>query len=482
MRMTMTQSINNRGDVLRQRNSGTMTVLRDIKIIDFLVYGFIVLFLVFNFISDFRAELNALVQVQFLTIELLSIAFFISDKRSYSVHKFLMIYLFVFEGYAPLLQYRSGSNLWGIVLNTDELYLYSNVIVFIFLLVFEFGYRYLRYKKPGDAIGGFHNEKYPFSLTSGALLVFSLIDVLSLLYLGETGQLIGRAQTDSLVATDTIAVAAKVAVQTFCVASLLVYVLMRRCGRLTASELSQGLFKVVTVICVCLIFFPLWGSMSRFLLFAVYIMLAVMLYPSLKHPSLLLLAVFLGFVFIFPAFNFFKYHGFSDIAQFQLSSGNFDFVDFDAHQCLMITCDYAASKGYSWGMNLISAVLCFVPRAIWPAKWLPTGQVMFSDYGAAFTNVSCPMYAEFYLAFGIPGLIVFSLILGYVIRFVEESYERGSVFFQGVCIILIGMTIYIARGAMLPTFAYTFSVFIAFALAYFLARGLGRTRSVGEAV
>ena len=147
----------------------------------------------------------------------------------------------------------------------------------------------------------------------------------------------------------------------------------------------------------------------------------------------------------------------------------------------MIACDYAASKGYSWGMNLISAVLCFVPRAIWPAKWEPTGQVIFSDYGAAFTNVSCPMYAEFYLAFGIPGLIVFSLILGYLIRYLEESYERGSVFFQGVCIILIGMTIYIARGAMLPTFAYTFSVFMAFALAYLLAKGFGSIGRVGEA-
>lgn len=443
------------------------------SLLDLVVYGCILLFVFYDFVDGFRGNLSILVQMQFFAMEVLSLFFFLFDKSSYSIHKFLLLYLFVFEGFAPLQQYRSDSNLWGVIFNTDELYVYSNLLVFVFLLAFEFGYRYFRQSTPGAPTFLEQRMEARFALTTQALVSFVLLDLSAVLYLGVTGQLMGKVDSDGAMMTDTITAAVKIALQTVCIATLIVYVLMRREGRVTASAVSQSIYKGISIICIGLVYFPLWGSMSRFLLFAVYIMLVVLLYPRLRHPSLLFLAVFVGFAYVFPAFNFFKYHGFSDIFQFEFSNANFNFYDFDAHQCFMVTIDYTINRGCSWGMNILSSVLCFVPRGIWPAKWQPSGQVIFTDYGAPFANVSCPLYAEFFLAFGITGLVVLSILMGRVVKFVEESYDRGSILVQGVCVILIGMAIYIARGALLPTCAYTFSVIMSLMFAYFVAKACG---------
>lgn len=365
------------------------------------------------------------------------------------------------------------------ILNTDELYFYSNLLVFLFLIIFEFAYRALckqsinRQRKQTTVL--VHRRFFlrkSFTLCSSTLVFYIILDAVILGYLVMTGQLIGKS-TDSNTTTDTITTSFKIAMQVICFTNLLVYILMQRADKVSAASFIQVLFKIATAISIGFIFFPLWGSMSRFLLFAVYIMLVILLFPEPKYPSLLLLIVFLGFIYVFPAFNFFKTHDFSEIAQFQLSSGNFNHVDFDAHQCFMITIDYVASRGYSWGMNILSAILCFIPRSIWTAKWQPSGQVMFTDYGAEWTNVSCPIYAEFYLAFGVIGLIVFTGLLAVVVRYIENAYLRGNIYLQGIGIVLIGMSIYIARGAMLPTFAYTFSIILAFTFSYILAKSNG---------
>jgi hypothetical protein len=444
--------------------------------LDFMVYVFTLLFVVCDFFLGFTDSQNAIVQLQFMSIEILSIVFFALDRKPYSIHKFVMLYMLVFEGYAPLQQYRLGTNLWGVVLNTDELYLYSNLLVFLFLVVFEISYRLKRQRRIGPRCSPLAH----IDVTSGVLVAFIILDVITVGYLAVTGQLIGKVSDEGGATYDTIRAALKIAVQMTCITTLFVYVLARRNAAVSATRGAQRLFQVTATISVCLVFFPFWGSMSRFLLFAGYIMLIVLLCPTPKYPSILLLLMLLGFVFVFPAFNFFKTHDFSDIAQFELSSGNFNHIDFDAHQCFMITIDYVSSRGLSLGMNLLSAILCFVPRTIWPGKWQPSGRIMFETYGASWTNVSCPIYAEFYFAFGVVGLLALTILLALAIRYVEESYERWDLFGQGICIILIGMTIYIMRGAMLPTFAYTFSVVIAFALCYliaFIPRSLALVRS-----
>ena len=65
------------------------------------------------------------------------------------------------------------------------------------------------------------------------------------------------------------------------------------------------MFIVMGFACL-IIFFPLNGTISRYLLFGTYLMILHALFENYNHRSIILIIAFLGFYYVFPAFNFFK--------------------------------------------------------------------------------------------------------------------------------------------------------------------------------
>ena len=128
------------------------------------------------------------------------------------------------------------------------------------------------------------------------------------------------------------------------------------------------------------------------------------------------------------------------------------------------TVKYVESEGVLFGKNIITGFLFFVPRSIWPTKQLPSGEIIANYFNAYFTNLSNPYIAEFYLAFGIIGVIFGNIIFGIILKKLDQWLFNDNLFKLGISSIVFGMLIYLMRGAFLPTFSYTFSLIIAYCI------------------
>src|SRR5258708_2091907 len=89
-------------------------------------------------------------------------------------------------------------------------------------------------------------------------------------------------------------------------------------------------------------------------------------------------------------------------------------MDYDAYSVSSYTMLTVDSDGISWGSNILGAALFFVPRAWWPGKPPQTSWVIFGTINhtreAGTINLSTPLMAEGYYAFGWIGALLISVL------------------------------------------------------------------------
>ncbi len=144
-------------------------------------------------------------------------------------------------------------------------------------------------------------------------------------------------------------------------------------------------------------------------------------------------------------------------------------LDFDNAPQLMLGFQYAADQGFHYGWNILSAILILLPRSIWPGKSEGLGSMIISSYGVEFTNVSAPIYLEFYLDFGYPGVAVFSLLFGLLLGWANSLSRRHGRFSAAwmLNIALFAAMPIIVRGALTTGFVLMYAhlvVIAAFAM------------------
>lgn len=438
--------------------------------LDNIVYSIIGLLFCLDYIFSTIKSDSIIISLLFLMIGVVTFFEYIRDNRLFSIHKFIMIYLFVFEYLAPYKQYLTNYNIWRLASFSNTDYIVSLLLVLLFLLCYLFGTKYIfkRVKGITFVFGERKIGRKLIKINDCSLVLLTLEILLCLFYLYTTNQLIDLGVPgESTSQLDTIQIFIKVVIRFLPIASILFIFFVNKYGLVNCSKTIIRAFKMISVLAVFLIYFPLNGTIPRYFLFAVYIMLGMIILEKFKHRSIVMVCILLGFVYIFPAFNFFKYHNITEISQFVLGGLDFNFYDYDAHQIFMLTIKYCDMRDYVYGMNILTGIFCFIPRAIWSTKLYPSGQIVSSAFNASFTNLSCPIYSEFYLAFGFLGIIVFTFILSYLIKLYDKKVELNKVIPNIINVIVIGMSIYIMRGAFLPTMSYLLGMFLAVAIVYF---------------
>lgn len=126
----------------------------------------------------------------------------------------------------------------------------------------------------------------------------------------------------------------------------------------------------------------------------------------------------------------------------------------------------AHSQGFSFGENLVSALLFFFPRALWESKMSNSGEILgeflTNTYGMWFTNISCPLIGELYWAGGVPAVIIGAVFLGYLFSKIErlKVYPQYAALYLYVSFSLF----FIMRGALMPAVAFTAGGSVAFYL------------------
>ncbi|WP_395666163.1 hypothetical protein [Methylocella sp.] len=141
--------------------------------------------------------------------------------------------------------------------------------------------------------------------------------------------------------------------------------------------------------------------------------------------------------------------------------------DFDGFQSTINVVAMHDELGGKGGVNIASALFFFVPRPLWPEKSGGTGGEAALFFGYPMYNISSPLPSEFYIDFGIPGVIVFSLLFGLLIRMGDDRFafykERSDYLGQIMMATVASYIFIILRGSLVGTLGpFMVSIALAF--------------------
>lgn len=441
--------------------------MKKITRLDFIIYfGFICWFIInFTITTISIKNVNLLVSFTFFSIGIISIIGFIIDNNFLSFNKFIFIFSFLFLYLAPYYQYANDIVFWNLGSFSEHEYLYANILIIIFLLLYLFAYNIFFQKVPIFVIEKKEND----SINDFTLIIWAILSIASVVFLFFNGELIkfDKTSTDEI---DSIFTMILKIFRLFPALSLITYIFYRRKNLIKAKKKTKAFFLSTIIVCFAIIFFPLNATIGRYLLFGTYIMVFAAIFPNIKYKSLLLILAFVGFGIIFPLFNFFKYHSIMELNKLEFDFIDLGFQDYDAYQILMSTVRMVSKEGPSYGLNILTSIFCLVPRSIWHTKGYPSGEIVATFSNASFTNVSCPLIAEFYLSFGVIGLFIFTILFSLFIRIIDKGSKGNKIEYKVLNCILIGLALALLRGALLPVSTFIWSVIISFIILLFFKK------------
>lgn len=167
--------------------------------------------------------------------------------------------------------------------------------------------------------------------------------------------------------------------------------------------------------------------------------------------------LFLGILVVFPFLDIFRY-GFNGEFNFAFNSSfdQFKELHFDAFANFLASIEYTDKFDSLLGANLIGTLFFFVPSSFWEGKpegsGTRIGNYLMDHYGLNFNNLSNPLVSEFYLAFGVIGIIIgafmFALIINKVEKQALKSYENELLYG-----ILLSYLLILLRGSLIVAFS-----------------------------
>ena len=434
---------------------------------DLCVYSVILIFfVVFLTALDYSDANPAVIGTSYL-IGIISLYMAIKPQRSINLKRNIYIFYLIFFFFAPLQQYLAGTRIWvsnGMSLYYDDAdYLRTNCMILLSIAAMELGYTHsarttwLRAKKakkpappvcePIERSFGMNNT---VKRTMNVLLVIAT--AATVIALGTKG--LAFIQTENAIVEQIKHMIVFAPVVCLLVSLIVVKDGYRSCIRYFCFF---GLESAAVML-------YLSSSLARFLILgAAMAIVSYMLVDSKKRSLYFALYIF-GFFFVFSAMRRVDL-----LSSNVLSFVDFTHMDYDAYQIFMMAEKYVDANGVSYGMNLLSALCCLIPRSIASWRMESTGAILMTFAGSWFQNVSCPVLAEFYFAFGPAGVAVLSLLLGMTVKKLDNLFDRDSYFARGLAAILSGVSIYILRGALLPTFSFTLGLLIAYVVLYYIA-------------
>jgi hypothetical protein len=169
-------------------------------------------------------------------------------------------------------------------------------------------------------------------------------------------------------------------------------------------------------------------SNSRYWFGTILIALVFAIWPTLRagYRGLVVVALFTAAV-LFPYTDYFRY----EPVYRQAMSGSVLEVmsvkgDYDAQAQLTNTVDFVDSSGFFYGQQALGALLFWVPRSVWPDKPVDTGTILATYARSTNLNLSAPLWSEAYIDFGLVGVVLVFLALGYTVGRLDLSYAAAA--------------------------------------------------------
>ncbi|MFE9697339.1 hypothetical protein [Streptomyces sp. NPDC006270] len=96
--------------------------------------------------------------------------------------------------------------------------------------------------------------------------------------------------------------------------------------------------------------------------------------------------------------------------------------DYDQMVMFANTISWVDTRGHTYGRQLAGSALFFVPRAVWSGKPEDTGVRVGQWMGLRMTNLSAPLWTEFWVDFGAGGVIGGLAVVGYGAARTDRRY------------------------------------------------------------
>ena len=204
-----------------------------------------------------------------------------------------------------------------------------------------------------------------------------------------------------------------------------------------------------------------------------------------KRTKLLAIVLVVG-VTLAPLFQVFRY-AFTDPqdadpfgATTNAINQPFLSMDYDAYQLLCYTMLTVDRDGIAWGSNLLGSVLFFVPRSLWPSKPEQTSWIIYDTISHSRNpgtiNLSTPLTAEGYFAFGWAGVIGITIFYWWIISRITIKGRRDPeswAFLWRCC--LASLALILLRGTLIVAAGAVVGSFVSSAMSVYLVR-FGRWR------
>lgn len=395
------------------------------------------------------------------------------NEYAFSIDQMFWLFSLFFFGFAPLLQFLTGTYSWNLV-PTDGEVLRTNIFIFLWSASYIIGQKITlkhKIKLRRRPIQFFRKNtsapaqdvmqpQYALNYRMKPLLLAATIAVAGFfmvkvgftnMFSRSTASVSGMSQSMALLVThgfkNTV----------LFVAAL--FVLDAKQKKKITAEL------MVALLCLLLACFPL--SMARNMMASFYAGLLILMFDRTRKGRWFCMVILFGLVLMFPAVEIFRrattVTSFSDIGPLMIESIQETYLQghYDAHQMFISIQRYVKLEGFSWGYQLLGCLLFFVPRSLWPAKPYGTGQTAFETLKQhQFTNVSAPLVAESYVNFGVIGIIVIAMLFGKLVKKVDYHYWNSTESLSAIRVIYpfsIFMLFFMQRGDLMSSWAYTFA-------------------------
>lgn len=388
------------------------------------------------------------------------------DKSKYSLNKIFFLFSLLFLTVFPCYQWLINFFPWNYRFSEDSC-ISAQALVLLWNFIFFFSYRHPIVEKRIKYVR-VCSENLRLPLISKALIIIVFLFIL--IKVGNISNLIYRGQSDVAFGSDG---GSFQIIFNNCLKSVIIvafaYLLKR--NHLIKDKKIFFFFLLVFITN-----FPL--ATTRFWTAALYLGITLIFLEGKKYPRRLIDFIMLfSTLIIFPFLQLFKWLTITDLLNGKVSFAAillaYKSGDFDALSMIVRCFDYVEHYGYSYGAQLVGVPLFWVPRAIFPSKPIPSGELIAIGQYADFTNLSFPLISEFYLNFGIFGVCAGAIFTSLICRYLDRKYVVCSTIENRIPILSLVypfslmLFFFILRGSLHCSFILSVE-FISFAFFYFI--------------
>lgn len=400
---------------------------------------------------------------QFMLIGIVTVvALCIENQRcSFSASMNLYFFSYLFFFCAPLFQLSNNAFRWFLYPSIDEM-IFANTLILMGLSSFFIGNFFSLNISLTNRI---NYNMYNLKVRNNILYLFVILLSLYLLYLFTFlsindffSRATFRTNTSSSQAIGLIVSSIRNGVALIC------WLVLIKKFKEKKSFFNASILIYFTAIIFFLV--PPTG-VARFLSGAFYGTAFIYSFPRLKSGRLFLVLMFLFILIIFPMLNNFRYINSDPLKIFDILNGlsdNFQSADFDAYTMLIYIIEYVTSFEITFGYQLLGPILFFIPRTMWADKPVGTGSMIVDELGIPINgNVSAPWVGEFYINYGYFGVVIFSFLLGILLRSIDRTYwnknDSGD-YFELMYPFFALMIIFICRGDFMSSYSFLLGTII----------------------